>query len=99
MNFETDKPEIISSPSNPYSVREEETATLICTVTDANPNTNISWRWIKADRPDTILHDGPTYTIPNIQRDKSGPYSCTASNSVGTSESARVNVNVQCKFF
>ena len=98
-DFETDVPEIISSPGNPYNVREEETATLVCRVTDANPSINISWRWYKADRPETILHNGPNYTIANITRGRSGSYSCTASNTVGTSEPATVNMNVQCNFF
>ena len=43
-----------------------------------------------------MLHNGPNYTIPNIQRGSSGSYSCTASNSVGTSDPATVNLDVQC---
>lgn len=80
-------------------MREGETATLICKLTVANPNTNITWRWFKTGRPNSVLHTGPNYTISNIQRAKSGPYSCTASNFVGTSEEAIVNIDVQCKFF
>lgn len=95
-HFETDVPEIISSPENPYNVREEETATLVCRVTDANPSINILWRWYKADRPETILHNGPTYTIANITRGRSGTYNCLASNTVGTSD-AVILVDVHCK--
>ena len=82
--------------SNPYRVREGETATLMCTVTAGNPNTGITWRWIKTVSPNTVLQNGPNYTIPNIQRGGSGSYRCTASNTVGTSEGASINVDVMC---
>ena len=94
-----DKPDVRSSPPSPYRVREGQTATLACTVTAANPNTNITWRWFKTDSPNNVLHNGPSHILPNIQRGRSGSYSCTASNTVGTSEEATVNVNVQCKWF
>ena len=93
-----DKPEVKYNTSSPYSVIEGETATLMCTVTDANPNTHITWRWIKTDSPNMVLHNGPNYTISNIQRGRSGSYNCTASNTVGTSEPATINVDVQCKY-
>lgn len=88
-----------SGTSNPYRVREGETATLMCTVTDANPNNNITWRWFQTDRLDTNLNNGHTYTIPNIQRERSGSYSCTASNNAGTSDPASIIVDVQCMYF
>ena len=71
-------------------------ATLECTVTDANPKT-MNWRWFKTDSPNNVLHNGPSYTLSNIQRGTTGSYSCTASNTVGTSEAATVDINVQCK--
>lgn len=91
-----DKPEVRSISTSPYRVREGQTATLECTVTDANPSIGITWRWIKTDSPYIILHNGPTYTIPHIQRGGSGSYNCTASNIVGTSEPATVYLDVQC---
>ena len=81
---------------NPYRVVEGQTATLICTMTTANPNTSFIWKWIKNDSPTTVLHNGSNYTIPNIQRGSSGLYSCIASNSVGTSDPVTVNLDVQC---
>ena len=48
--------------------------------------------------PKTVLHTGPNYTIPKIQRGRSGSYNCTTSNNVGTSEAATINVDVQCKY-
>lgn len=87
---------MISSPSSPYRVTEGQTATLICTVTDANPKTGITLRWVKTDNPYTVLYTGPNYTITNAQRGRSGSYNCTASNSVGTSKPAVIYVVVQC---
>nr|XP_022286587.1 hemicentin-1-like isoform X2 [Crassostrea virginica] len=88
------KPEVRSSSSSLYRVREGQTATLDCEVNDANPNTSIIWRWIKMDSSNTVLHNGPNYTISNIQRGRSGSYNCTASNTVGTSEAATITVDV-----
>ena len=93
-----DKPDVRSSPSSLYRVREGETATLSCTVTDANPNTGITWRWIRADSPNVIFHTGANFTISNIQREISGSFNRTASNSVGTSEAAVLIVDVQCVY-
>ena len=90
---------MISNTSSLYRVIEGETATLICTMTDANPQTDITWRWFKANSPNIVLHNGSTYLIPGMQRGNSGTYNCTASNVVGMSEAATVNVNVQCKNF
>ena len=92
----TDKPEVSPGLNSPYTAREGNTCTLICVVAAANPNTNITWRWIKADGPDVILHNGSTYTIANITRGRSGTYNCLASNTVGTSD-AVILVDVHCK--
>ena len=95
--FNSDKPEVRSSVTNPYKVIEEHSATLVCILTAANPNTGITWRWIKTDSPNAPLYNGPSYTIPNIQRGRSGSYNCTATNTVGTSEAVTIYVDVQCK--
>nr|XP_022320733.1 hemicentin-1-like [Crassostrea virginica] len=90
-------PEVSSNLSSPYTVREGETVTLVCTVTDANPNTGIIWKWIKTNNPNNVLHNGPNYTVSNIQKGSSGSYSCTANNVVGASEVATVYVDVLYK--
>lgn len=82
---------------SPYRVIEGQTAALKCTVIDANPSTNITWRWFRTDRPYSSLFYGATYSVSNIQRNMSGSYSCTARNSVGTSEADVINVDVQCE--
>nr|XP_022287393.1 hemicentin-1-like isoform X3 [Crassostrea virginica] len=91
------KPEVSSRTSKPYIVKEGESATLSCTVTDANPYTDIIWRWFKTDSPNNTLHNGPNYTISNIQRGRSGTYNCSARNVVGTSENATIEVDVLYK--
>ena len=93
----TDKPVVTSTPSGLYQLKEGDTATLVCTLTDANPNSPITWRWTKIDNPTKDLYNGPNYTIPNIESGGSGSYSCTARNTVGASEAATIIVDVQCK--
>lgn len=83
--------------SSPYIVVEGQTVALLCAVIDANPITNITWRWFRTDRPYDGLFFGPNYTISNIQRNMSGSYNCTARNSVGTSEADVIKVDVQCE--
>lgn len=83
---------------NKYTVREGETATLVCTLIDANPKEPLTWRWIKSDSNDTVYNNGPNFTMSNITRGRSGSYSCAANNSVGTSEKVTVNVDVQCMY-
>ncbi|XP_061194993.1 MAM domain-containing glycosylphosphatidylinositol anchor protein 1-like [Saccostrea echinata] len=68
---------------------------MTCTVTAANPDTDIRWIWIKTDSPSNVLHTRSTYTIPNIQRERSGTYSCRADNSIGVSSPATIQVDVQ----
>lgn len=94
-----DKPEVTTHTSNPYRVIEGKTATLECTLTAANPNTTITWRWFKTGHPKDTLYNGQNYTIPHIQRHETGPYSCTANNSVGSSEATAIEVDVQCEYF
>lgn len=86
-----------SSIPSPYKVKEGHTASLECRVTAANPNFSIIWRWYKTDNPSNVLHNGPVLAIPNIKKNRSGTYSCTASNDVGTSEVVDINIDVQCE--
>lgn len=86
-----------SSTPSPYIVTEGKRATLECRVTTANPSSSITWLWYETDRPSNVLNNRPTLAIINIQRNRSGSYSCTASNSVGTSEVVDINIDVQCE--
>lgn len=92
-----DKPTVSSYPRSPYNITEKMTAYITCTIKDANPKTNIMWLW----SVNGIAVDVPLskYTIPNIQRNMSGTYSCKAKNSAGISLAASTFVDVQCEFF
>lgn len=93
-----DKPEVISSTPNQYKINEGRNGTLECLVIAANPNTNIIWKWINTNNPSNVLHNGSSYTISNIHRNRTGLYNCTAANSVGTSIAATIAVDVMCKY-
>lgn len=94
--FFTDKPTVSIYPPNSYNITEKMTALLRCKKEDANPTSIVLWQWFVNDK----LINGPlsNYTIPNIQRNMSGTYNCTAKNARGTSLPASTIVNVQCKF-
>lgn len=92
-----DKPEIKPITQSPYRVSEGKPATLQCALTAANPNTSITWNWLKNDRSE-VLNSMANYTISSIQRAMSGSYNCTATNSVGTSAAISIEVDVQCKY-
>lgn len=87
------KPEVSSDPSGPYVIVKGKTLNITCTIVEANPNTNIAWQWRINDTNVNVT--GPNYIVSNVQRDKSGTYSCEARNSVGTSVAALTIVDVQ----
>lgn len=91
------KPEVQSSTPSLNRVTEGNSALLECSLVAANPSTSIKWKWFRAENYNVVLYTESTYTISDVQRNMSGPYSCTASNSVGTSEAVTVNVDVECK--
>lgn len=93
--FVIDKPEIKTRST--YTVEEGDTVELNCIVSAANPNTSIVWRWVNIGNPSNSLSNTSTYRISNIQRNRSGTYSCNATNSVGSSAVTLV-VNVQCRY-
>lgn len=92
-----DKPDVITRMPSPYRVIEGQKATLECLVTAANPNTSIIWRWFKTDSPSNVLYNGSICHVHDIQRNMSGLYNCTASNSVGTAEAVTITVDVLCE--
>lgn len=91
------KPEVISTLKSQYPIIEGQTAELECTVTNANPDTNITWKWYKSNIPGNVLYRGPIYSISNIKRDMKGSYNCTAKNSIGESLAAMINIDVHYK--
>lgn len=87
---------MIISSENPYRVIEGQKATLVCSLTAANPNTSITWKWFSGDKQFPGLENRPTFIMSGIHRIKSGNYSCTASNKIGTSEATSTMLDVQC---
>lgn len=92
-----DKPDVITRMTSPYIVIKGQKATLECLVTAANPNTSSIWRWFKTNNPSNVLYNGSIYHVHDIQKDMSGLYNCTASNSVGTAEAVTIAVDVLCE--
>ena len=84
---------IDQSPSSGVIV-EGENVTLHCNAT-GNPIPNITWT---KDGSPTVLYQGETYSIVNIQRQVAGDYICTAWNGVGEHTNATATVTVHCKF-
>lgn len=91
-----DKPEVIITSQHPYRVIEGQNATLVCSLEAANPNTSITWKWYSGDKEFPVLENGPTFLMAEIHRVKSGNYSCTATNKIGTSEATLTTLDVQC---
>ena len=77
------------------TVIENNNVTFHCNAT-GNPRPNITW--IK-DGSLTVLHQGETYSIVNIQRQAAGDYTCTAWNGLGELTNATATVTVHCKFW
>lgn len=87
-----------SANPSPYRVHEREKATLICSVIDANPKTNITWKWFHEKSPDYTLSTKNILEIPDIRRNRSGSYTCMAKNVAGWSPETTVDVDIQCKY-
>ena len=63
------------------------------------PLPNITWtRVLKDGSNSTVLRQDPTLDFPNITRNASGTYHCTAYNGFGNPVSREVKVNVTCKY-
>ena len=86
-------PSVITfAPAN-QSVLEGGNLTLYCNAT-GNPIPNITWT---KDSSSTVVHQGETYSIVNIQRQAAGDYKCTAWNEVGAQKTALATIAIHCK--
>ena len=88
-----DPSSIDASPAS-KTVLEGNNIALHCNAT-GNPTPNITWT--KNGSP-TVLYQGETYSIVNIQRQAAGDYTCTAWNGVGEQKNATATVTVECKW-
>ena len=83
---------IENSPANKVVV-ENGNVTLYCNAT-GDPTPNITWT---KDGNSTVLYQGETYRMVNIQRQAAGDYRCTAWNGVGEKTNATATVTVHCE--
>ncbi|XP_078379803.1 hemicentin-1-like isoform X4 [Oculina patagonica] len=83
-------PSLFESSPVHQVVLEGSNLTLHCNAT-GNPTPNITWT---KDGSSTVLHQGETFRIANIQRQAAGDYKCTAWNGVGEQKNATVTITV-----
>ena len=83
-NYSYSDPPLIESAPVSQVVLEGNNLTLHCNAS-GNPTPNITWT--KEDSP-SVLHQGITYSIVDIDRNAAGNYTCTAWNGVGGQKKA-----------
>ncbi|XP_068685500.1 hemicentin-1-like [Montipora foliosa] len=83
-------PTFLSAPNN-QTVLEYSDVSFFCHVT-GNPQPRIIWT---QQNSTTVLHQGNTFTIPNVTRDYNGKgYQCTAQNNVTQDARAYASLSV-----
>ena len=88
----TDVPEIVIIPSTNVTVQvNDENVNLLCSVVNANPNTDLKFVWTKDG---TQIGTRQNYTIVSVQNSDRGTYTCTCSNTAGASAPAWVIVDL-----
>lgn len=84
------------------NVIEGRLLSVTCTAQPGNPSTT-TFYWSKVDNPG-FKQDGATLNLPNIQKNSSGTYICTAENNYSNREEKGTHnqtmiVNVYCECF
>lgn len=88
----TDVPEIVIIPSTKLTVQvNDDNVHLMCSVIDANPNTDLKFVWTKDS---TQIGTRQNYTIVSVHNADRGTYTCTCSNTAGASAPASVIVDL-----
>ncbi|KAJ7304112.1 hypothetical protein JRQ81_011637 [Phrynocephalus forsythii] len=82
--------QVVQDP--PREIKEGGSLNLRCQVGAANPK-EITYRWHKDQQ--LLVDQGAILIIHNMSRGDTGDYSCEARNSVGTTDSKRLRLNVQ----
>ena len=84
-------------PLSVQTITEKDNLKVICNATHGNPETT-TFFWTGQG----LRQNGTTLQIPNIQRNMSGIYSCTAGNTYKSKEKGNdtkiMVVNVLCKY-
>ena len=93
----TDPPSILYLPKQ--DINETSDFSIVCNATPGNPN-KTTFYWTRQNDP-VFKRNGSILHIPNIQRNSSGTYSCTAKNSYNNTEmgidTKNLIVNVLCE--
>lgn len=86
-------PEVHVNPEyNPYMLYiGQQDIVLTCVVIDANPITGIIFTWTKQE----WVNNQENVTISSVTKTTEGEYSCTAKNSIGTSNKTSTKIEVQ----
>ncbi|XP_078326670.1 uncharacterized protein LOC111126940 isoform X2 [Crassostrea virginica] len=85
-------PEIVIIPSTKLTVQvNDDNVHLMCSVIDANPNTDLKFVWTKDS---TQIGTRQNYTIVSVHNADRGTYTCTCSNTAGASAPASVIVDL-----
>ena len=91
----SDLPQVSMSLSEDISdYTEGDTATISC-IADSNPKADILWY---RDGSGEIVGRRETLKIMNIKRDQAGVYICKANNSVGQSDTKKIDIQVKCEY-
>ena len=85
-------PKIRSKPDNGFVIVKEGTTVILECEASGNPTPTVSWR-----RGDTVLEEGEKLVLEKMDRNGAGDYHCTASNGLGTEDTAKFIVEVLCK--
>ena len=91
-----DPPFLDSSYPRNHTIAEGSNLTLLCKVTAANPEPNITWYSFTSNN--TALSHGVNLTFVNISRNHAGKYYCVVDNGIyGALLSSTSAVDVQCE--
>ena len=91
-------PVMLINVSRDQTVLEGSNMTLVCEAT-GRPTPNNTWTRVLEDGSNgEVLHQGPTWDFPNINRTDTGTYRCLAYNGISNEASHVFKVNVACKY-
>ena len=77
-------------------VNEADDVRLFCNST-GNPRPNITWSFLNGS-DSRIIGSGETLLLSNVSRNQAGTYKCTADNGIMVSNTANVQVAINCKY-
>ncbi|ETE58914.1 MAM domain-containing glycosylphosphatidylinositol anchor protein 2, partial [Ophiophagus hannah] len=98
LSNKTASPSIKLLVDDPIVVNPGEAITLVCVTTGGEPLPTLTWVRSVGTLPEKIILKGGTLTIPAINSDDAGTYSCIANNNVGNPAKKSTNIIVRDEF-